>query len=340
MRVAWFAVLALVVLALLLVGGCGGHDGQVPPVPGPGPEGATFVGKKVCAKCHEGPAGGYVNSPHGKNFKDPASNGAHADLINGNGGACAPCHVTGFEEPTGWTSSAVTPQLDGIGCEECHGAGGKHAGEPGTSNINRVPQAQNTCWDCHVPSYKYLKTTPPITNDATLAGTAPGAVKPHYRETPFLLGYLGFDLAQQEGPHAQVENTCVTCHLNVKSGHKHGADGLAADFEACAACHGTAAAAQSMAEEFKKEINADLVKIGGDTAGAPGTPDANAAGGLLAAFATKHAIDLANNTNPTDSDVRAYKAARYDYLYVIGGPAIHNPPFAEKLVEDTKRLLK
>lgn len=339
MRAAWSLVLAAAVVVLLMVGGCGGHDGQVPPGPGPGPDGATFVGKAVCAVCHEGPAGAFEGSPHGKNFKDPASNGAHADLINGMGGACAPCHVTGYQEPSGWTSSVATPQLDGISCEECHGAGGKHAGQPGSSNITKVP-SDKACWDCHVPSYKFLDKEPPITNDAALAGMIPGKMSLHYRQTPFLLGYLGFDRAQMEGPHAQVDNTCVTCHLNAKSERKHGSTGLAADFQACAACHGSAEAGQALAEEFLAEIKADLIAIGGENPSAPGEPDPSGSGGQLAAFATAHAIDLAANSNPTDPDVRAYKAAKYNYLYILGGNPVHNPPFAEKLVEDSKRLLK
>lgn len=340
MKAAWAIILAISLLALLLVGGCGGHDGQVPVGPGPGPAGATFVGLAVCATCHSGPAGAYVNSPHGKNFHDPASNGSHADLINGMGGACAPCHVTGFGEPSGWTSSAATPHLDNIGCEECHGAGSKHAGAPGSSNINLLPNSENTCWDCHVPSYKLLKSgAPPPATDASFASTAPGKVSPHNRQAPFLLGYLGYDRDQVQGPHAQIDNTCVTCHLNPASSRKHGATGLQVDFEACTPCHGSAAAGQALFESFDEEINAALIELGGENPSEPGEPNESPTGGLLGAYATAHSIDLTTNSNPNDPYVKAYKAARYNYIYVIGGKAAHNPPFAEKLVDDAKKLL-
>ncbi|MGE5530625.1 MAG: multiheme c-type cytochrome [Bacteroidota bacterium] len=343
MKPTWAVLVGVSLLTLALLGGCGGHDGQVPVGPGPGPAGATFVGLAVCATCHSGPANAYVSgSPHGKNFHDPASNSAHADLINGFGGSCAPCHVTGFGEPSGWKSSAETPQLDNIGCEECHGAGSTHAGAPSGSNINLIPDAQTTCWDCHVPTYKLLRSgPPPPTTDATLAATAPGKVSPHYRQTPFLLGYSGFDRDQVQGPHAQIDNTCVTCHLNPEdSSRKHGATGLDVDYSACAACHGSAQAAQALFESFDEEINAELVQIGGANPSDPTEPDESASGGMLAAFATAHNIDLNTNANPNDPFVKAYKAARYNYIFIIGGKATHNPPFAEKLIDDTKKLLQ
>ena len=342
MRACWLVILGALGVALLLVGGCGGHDGQVPPGDDDGgPTAATFVGRDVCAVCHSGVNGAFAKSAHGKDFHDPGSNGAGADLISGMGGACAPCHVTGFGEASGWTSSAQTPQLDNIGCEECHGKGSTHAGNSSVSNITRLPSASTTCWDCHVPSYKLLRSgAPAMVTDASLAGTAPGKVSVHYRETPMLLGYLGYKIDQLQGPHAQIENTCVTCHLNPGSQSKHGASALQPDFNACVGCHGSAAAAEALFESFDEEIIARLIALGGASTSDPSEPDGNAGGGLLAAYATSRSIDLNTNADPNNVAVQRYKAARMNYLYVLNSAAVHNPPFAEKLLDDAEQLLQ
>ncbi len=39
---------------------------------------------------------------------------------------CVGCHVTGWEQPGGFTSTEETPDLAGVGCEDCHGAGGTY----------------------------------------------------------------------------------------------------------------------------------------------------------------------------------------------------------------------
>jgi hypothetical protein len=39
---------------------------------------------------------------------------------------CIDCHVTGYGEEGGFTSAEETPDLVGVGCEMCHGAGGTY----------------------------------------------------------------------------------------------------------------------------------------------------------------------------------------------------------------------
>lgn len=338
-KAAGLCLVGGVLLALLLVGGCGGHDGQVPPGGGGGgPVGATFVGRAVCVVCHDGPGNAYASSPHGLDFHNV--NGM--DLINGSGGACAPCHVTGFGETGGWVSSTATPQLDGISCEECHGRGSEHAGQPSTSNITIEPQADQTCWDCHVASYKQLRSGPPaVVTDANFLASAPSRVGPHHAQTPFLLGYLGFNRPQMAGPHAQVNNTCVTCHLSPNSTRWHGATGLAVDYDACVACHGSQAAAQAMVEEVQNETKTALIEIGGADASDPTMPSSAADGGLLEAYRVAHNITTTTNASPNDPYVQRYKAARWNYIYIETSSAFgaHNIDFTEQLIEDTKALL-
>lgn len=354
-----FWPLAVVVVVVGLIGGCGGHNGQVPP--GGGGVTTSFVGRAVCATCHAAIHAAYgsylgvpfipgtrdpshvfanfVGSAHGQDMRSKGPN--NINVLDGFGGSCRPCHTTGFAEPGGYVSAAATPHLEDISCEECHGPGSDHAGAPSSSNINRIPAAQTTCWDCHVPTYKLLRSgPPPLVTDATLRGTAPGSISPHYRQTPFLLGFEGYNHAPAPGPHSLVDNTCVTCHLNDASTTGfHGEGALAPDFEACAPCHGSAAAGQALFEALDEEINNLLIELGGEDPSNPGEPNSSPTGGLFAAFVAAHGIDLATNSNPDDPFVQAYKGARNNYFVVEGGKAVHNAPLARELLQQAKDLL-
>ena len=51
---------------------------------------------------------------------------------------CLICHTVGYGVPTGFTSAAATPHLQGVQCENCHGVAGNHA-EPleGVESLRR-----------------------------------------------------------------------------------------------------------------------------------------------------------------------------------------------------------
>lgn len=349
MRATWLVVAALVLVALLLIGGCGGHNAQVPPGPGPGPDGASFVGRAVCAVCHSeintaygtynGPVNfaNFVGSAHGQDMHSKGPN--NLDVVDNP--SCQPCHTIGFGEPTGFVSTAATPQLEGIGCEECHGAGSKHAGGPASTNINRVPNSATTCWDCHAASYKLERTTPALVTDATLANTAPGKVSIHHPQASFLNGDLGVNEPRITATHVFIDNTCVTCHLNHSTADKHGSDALAPDFNACQACHsnGEAKLAGFM-DTPVTGVNARLIALVGESASEPGEPDPTLSGGALAAYAAAHSINLSVNDAPTDPAVIKYKRARYDADYIITGIAVHNPNLTDQLLADAEAALQ
>lgn len=348
------SLLAVAVVIVIGLAGCSAHDGQVGVVAGGGATpGRTFVGRAVCAGCHAEINAEFPQTCHGgvnwggdfHNKPTPANN-----VITGFGGACQPCHVVGFGEG-GFVSDAVTPQLAGIGCEECHGPGSDHAASPSTTNIQRVPKAVDTCWDCHVNSYKILKGPPQTTGERDLRNTKPGSVSVHHPQALMLNGWLGYNRPITPGPHELVENTCVTCHLNAVKGTAtlrqagdplhHGAGALDVDTTACAQCHGSQANAAARFARRETEIKAELIELGGEDPSNPGEPDETGSGGLLGAYATAHGIDLTTNNNPRDPAVQAYKGARFDWDYVLADKSqgTHNPGFADSLLADAKLLL-
>jgi hypothetical protein len=204
------------------------------------------------------------------------------------------------------------------------------------------------------------------TTDLQLLNTAPGKVAAHHAQTVMLLGKQGYNTADMPGPHRYVDNTCVTCHLNPDptSGNVadpdgvldflvpipvvggtpmadrlHGTDSLRGDLATCAVCHSSQAHAADKLNKLNSEIYSKLVYMGGADSSNPLLPDANLAGGAMATFATANSIDLANNSNPNDSHVKAYKAARWNVDEIVTGIALHNPDFARKLLDDAKSYL-
>ena len=273
----------------------------------------------------------------GYDFHDHPVTGG--DYITGYGGGCAACHTTGYDEPTGYNAGGETNvALEGIQCEECHGPASTHMGS--AAGINRVPDATETCWDCHVSSYQQLRDTRAPVTDADLEGSDPDS-SVHHPQAPMIAGTYGYEYAgstYENSRHTEIANTCVTCHLHVAPGEEptHGAEALHPDDAACASCHRDAAALATLHEETEAEIKALLIQLGGEDSEAPGEPDHDAAGGLLNAWAEDNGIDITTNDNPTDPAVRAYKGARHNYTFVIADASngVHNYDYTVQLLND------
>lgn len=91
-----------------------------------------FVGNKACMGCHKAEALDWQRSAHAKAFDllapgrkpaekrkaklDPEKNYQQDEK-------CIKCHTTGYKKNGGYQDIQTTPDLVGIGCEMCHGAG-------------------------------------------------------------------------------------------------------------------------------------------------------------------------------------------------------------------------
>ncbi len=92
----------------------------------------AFVGSKNCKKCHikeyksweeTKMAQAYESLKPGVDVEAKAAMGKSADVDYTQDAECVACHVTGYGKPGGFVSEAETPELAGVGCEMCHGAG-------------------------------------------------------------------------------------------------------------------------------------------------------------------------------------------------------------------------
>ncbi len=92
----------------------------------------AFVGTKKCKKCHLKEYKSWAETKMAQTFEvlkpeirteakiaaglDPAKDYT-ADAT------CLPCHTTGYGKEGGFVDIATTPELAGVSCEMCHGAG-------------------------------------------------------------------------------------------------------------------------------------------------------------------------------------------------------------------------
>lgn len=93
----------------------------------PPPAGGDFVGAQTCQACHPAQFEVFAKTPH----HGAQARIARLDPKRARLGECTVCHVTGFGYEGGFTSLADTPQLGEVGCEACHGVGGRHAQQGG-----------------------------------------------------------------------------------------------------------------------------------------------------------------------------------------------------------------
>jgi len=116
-----------------------------------------FAGADTCKKCHAGSHEEWATTAHAGALGTLKAVGMDKNA------SCLPCHTVGFGVSTGFIDEAKTPQLAGVQCENCHGAGADHASDPfGVVPPVLRPQAE-MCGGCHSevhhPTYEEWKTS-------------------------------------------------------------------------------------------------------------------------------------------------------------------------------------
>lgn len=120
----------------------------------PVPNGQSYVGSAKCGECHPQDFQVWQNSRHGRAWqtlveaeKDPTRYGWPVTQYPD----CVSCHVVGYRHESGFVNAEQTPQLAGVGCERCHGAGSAHARDPAANKLGPVGGGTPSvvCTECH-----------------------------------------------------------------------------------------------------------------------------------------------------------------------------------------------
>jgi len=95
----------------------------------------AFVGNKDCRKCHlkefkswneTKMANAYEILKSGQRAEAKERVGLDPEKDYTQDVECLPCHTTGYGKSGGFVSLEKTPELAGVGCESCHGAGAEY----------------------------------------------------------------------------------------------------------------------------------------------------------------------------------------------------------------------
>jgi Cytochrome c554 and c-prime len=160
-------------------------------VSGPGPR---YAGEQTCAQCHGSVHSTVMTTAHAQAFQTLKQ--IHQDTNSG----CLPCHTVGYGLPTGFTSAVLTPQLEGVQCENCHGPGGNHAANSGDQTvIPRVELAAQVCGGCH-----NLQDVPQSVAAYHPSFFEDWDASPHQAVVP--------DVLQSMASSANNINSCGRCH--------------------------------------------------------------------------------------------------------------------------------
>lgn len=136
----------------------------------PAPVQSQYVGASRCRVCHLPQAKSWEATKMAKAFEllkpGAAAEAKKAHKLDPakdytNDATCLACHTTGYGQPGGFVSLEKTPNLVGIQCEACHGAGQEYL-KPGKMTLQNkeykradlvaagmmVP-SEATCKKCH-----------------------------------------------------------------------------------------------------------------------------------------------------------------------------------------------
>jgi hypothetical protein len=97
--------------------------------------GATYVGAQTCKECHPNTYQFWSTTKHAQAFKSLKDDHKPNTVFDAE---CITCHTTGFPYTSGWKSEADTPYLAGNQCENCHGPGSRHVGDPGNADVRKA----------------------------------------------------------------------------------------------------------------------------------------------------------------------------------------------------------
>jgi len=131
----------------------------------------AFIGANKCKKCHlkeyksweqTKMANAFELLRPGERAEQRVAAGLDAETDYTTDPKCLSCHTTGYGKEGGFVDEATTPDLMGVGCEMCHGAGGTYVADEYMSIKNKeykradieavgsiYPPGDVQCQQCH-----------------------------------------------------------------------------------------------------------------------------------------------------------------------------------------------
>lgn len=103
----------------------------------------SFTGSSACRSCHTPAHDVWARSAHAHAMETLARAGYEYSP------ECIVCHVAGYGAPDGYVSRESTPDLSSVGCESCHGRGGRHVASGGKDRVALVRGDASSCTPCH-----------------------------------------------------------------------------------------------------------------------------------------------------------------------------------------------
>jgi hypothetical protein len=112
-----------------------------------------YKGADACRSCHEGIYTGWKGTRHARAY-ETLKKKSQETLP-----ACQRCHVTGYDKAGGYIDQELTPDLAGVQCESCHGAGSLHVSDPANKKGLIGKPGEGICRECHTkgqdPKFDY-----------------------------------------------------------------------------------------------------------------------------------------------------------------------------------------
>jgi 2',3'-cyclic-nucleotide 2'-phosphodiesterase (5'-nucleotidase family) len=107
---------------------------------------SEYIGSECCAGCNEYQGTSWQKSKHARAYETLANKNQQFNLN------CLPCHVTGSGDLDKGEAVNLPENLQGVGCENCHGPGRRHAKSPEQFRLS-TQVAAATCLKCHTDDH-------------------------------------------------------------------------------------------------------------------------------------------------------------------------------------------
>jgi len=103
---------------------------------------SRYMGSQACKACHGYAYERWKQQGHAHAYQTLKQAGSDGDP------ECVLCHVVGLKYETGFVGPRQTPELEGVGCENCHGPGSEHVQSVGEKPLG---EPRSDCTACHTP---------------------------------------------------------------------------------------------------------------------------------------------------------------------------------------------